>query len=278
VKRENVVATIGLGVLLSVAIFAGFMVPTPRVLAQNNGTTGTFTVSQTAFTAASSASNSKIFQNIGQSAHYLAYCNTGFNGTLQLQESFDGKTNWTPMSTASYLIGADTGCHLLQAGGYFQNVRAAITVYASGTLSAWYNASSGPIAYAAASVGTKGPAAPIGCDQSGITTLATGEHVELRGNPVVVVCAWSVSFDGTPAAGSVSAQASTNNAGCSGTPLFLWQVDTTASTPQVLPLQSGGAGGLFRTDLSNGAGANICLHNDSGATATFSYSYAQPTL
>ncbi|HZU30678.1 MAG TPA: hypothetical protein VFB79_06155 [Candidatus Angelobacter sp.] len=85
--------------------------------------------------------------NIGQSSHWLTLCVTG--GTvsalsLQLEASFDG-TNWFAITeqanpTAS---GAFTGCQVLEASGYFPQLRVDLLSFNSaggGVLNVWYSA------------------------------------------------------------------------------------------------------------------------------------------
>ena len=111
---------------VAIVVFFSLLVPGTHVQAQNAGNTGTFTVSQIAFSNQTSTGPSVVFKNIGQSAHFLTFCLASGTGNAQvnLEQSFDGVKLWAPMATG-ITVGA-SACNTIQAGGYFQNVRANI--------------------------------------------------------------------------------------------------------------------------------------------------------
>lgn len=120
-------------------------------MAQNAGNVGTQTMFQIALNAVTVPTASSPFRNIGQSAHWLTYCTTGSTVTLSIQlEASNDAVTWFPIShvgtTAFVGVG---GCSVLQAGGYFQNVRVnltTITGVGGQVVTAFYTGSTGPIA------------------------------------------------------------------------------------------------------------------------------------
>lgn len=213
-------------VIVAVLLFSGF---------QNAGNTGTFTKAQLAFNAANSNRSSAIFFNIGQAAHYLTYCTaSAFVGTIDLEESFDGLTNWIPIAAAT--LNQDTACHVLQAGGYYQNVRSTITGYSQGTISAWYSSSSGPIPFTPTGLSSAGAAPPIVCDQSAIADVLTSTtgHVgngalNQPGN-TYVICGMTISFRAATSAGTIILAWAADTT-CAGATVG-WESWTAAGTPQ----------------------------------------------
>lgn len=239
------------------------------VRAQNAGQSGTSTISQR---VTYTAGVSQIFNNVGQSAHYLQYCPSGgnFSGTIDIEASFDGTTNWTPIAFATYVATPLTQCTVLQAGGYFQNIRSVITIVAN-TVSASYNATSGPIGFASSAVGSNGAASPTSCNQSKtltITTTTTSLLAASVPNSQIRVCAYHVSGQQT-ATGSIVFQSSTDAAACVGGLATIWELDTIAGTPMVFPLGSG-LGQLFATPKAN----SLCITNNSGQTIAVDVSFA----
>jgi hypothetical protein len=134
-----------IGALL-VLIMLGIVVLT----GQNAGNTGTATTFKQVFTAQSSpAISSVVIPNIGATSHWLTYCPNGAITALTIQlEGSNDNTNFFPISHS----GSNTGplaCYVLQASGYFQELRANLTVFTTpggGTVTAFYTGSSGPIA------------------------------------------------------------------------------------------------------------------------------------
>ncbi|MGH9501679.1 MAG: hypothetical protein ACRD20_02380 [Terriglobales bacterium] len=242
---------------------------------QNAGNTGTFTAAQPVFINQTATTCSAIVKNIGQSSHFLQYYASGeaggFAGSIDLEESFDS-LHWTQMALANLSIGTgDSG--ILQAGGYYQNVRSCITV-TSGTLSAWYSSSSGPVAFTSPATNSVGTTSPTACDLSVVATIASGATVQLiaEGSRTLAVCEVLVSFDAATAAGNVQLgfRDPPPAADCTGfSPL--WQLDTLATTPQVLPY--GAPLGAFTRAPAPARG--MCGKNTSGANLTIAISYTR---
>lgn len=258
----------------------------PRPLkAQNTGTVGIATRELPVFTAqASSASSGGTWQcngsttpiscpvlpDLGAAANFLTYCNTGFEGTIDLEWSPTGSAPFIVLTQASYPGVADNQCHTLQVGGYFPNLRSTVTRTA-GTISAWYTASASPIPLVSAGLGTNGPSSPINCDQNAIqagltaATTSIGSVSPIQTGDTVVICAFSISFNGATSTGTVSLQWSSSTA-CSTT-FPTWQIYTTSSTPQTIPVPVPQRG-------PNTGHEYACLVNNSGATVEIAVSWA----
>jgi hypothetical protein len=274
-----------LGFLLLIigACFVGCL---PRPLhAQNSGVVGVATKELQIFSAQASTASSggtwqcngstvpiacPVFPDLGAAANFLSYCDTGFEGTIDLEWSPTGTAPFLVLAQASYSGVTDSLCHTLQVGGYFPNMRSTVTV-TTGSLSAWYTASAAPIPLVSSGLGTNGPSSPINCDENAIQGVLTGATTSIGSvGPVntgdtIVICSWSISFNGATSAGSVSLNWA-GSAACS--PTFpSWQIYTTASTPQtiVIPVSQRGP---------NLAHEYPCLVNSSGATVEVSISFA----
>lgn len=278
---ETFLKVIGAALLLlmSVAalVFVAQFIPPSRVLAQNAGTTGTFTTSQIAFNNATSIGPSVIFKNIGQSAHYLTFCLVHGSGNAQvdLEQSFDGVNNWAPMTTG--IIASSSGCSTIQAGGYFQNVRANILSFiGSGgpRISAWYNASSGPISFAPPALASGGnPASPLICNGSASTVSVANGATQILGlpstllpNSAVYMCAFQISLATVSSTGAITFEYGTGTNCATGlTPA--WVINTTANTPQIINSPPS-ATPLFTSGSAN----QLCLANTSGANLVVNYS------
>jgi hypothetical protein len=270
-------ATLASGLLIAAALFIAECVnPPEKVGAQNSGNTGAFTNAQVAFTAQAAVGSSPIFSNIGQAAHFLTFCNTGFTGTIDLESSFTGKAPWTPIAIASFGQNSvtDSGCHVLQAGGYFQNVRATITYRSAGSVTAWYSSSSGPIAFAPAALGSNGPTSPIACDKQNVAAVAPVGAAVLVGSTGLMktyACMVTISFNGATTAGALSLGEATNS-NCTTGYVAYWNMTVTANTPQLFALGSP-LGSFFSTVTG---GNWLCVQTGTiGANATISVSYAQ---
>ena len=264
-KPETVV-----GVTL-VLLFAWTMImlhaPLDHAFAQNAGNTGTATLSQAVtYTGSGAVLTSQIFNNIGQSAHYLQFCGTNFNGTIDLEGSFDGATNWTPIAFASFEISPLSGCQSLQAGGYYQNIQS-VQHHVSGLLvGATYNASSGPIAYAATGIADGGALSPTVCNHSATIAVSNGAtQVVVNGvlNSAIRVCAYSITTTAT--SGEIgllqflTAAANTNTCGSGTTALASWFEAAN------YPFTAGSGVGMLFSTLP---GAALCLTNNTGSGAT----------
>ncbi|HZU21571.1 MAG TPA: hypothetical protein VE998_01995 [Terriglobales bacterium] len=123
-----------------------------RPAAEVDGYGAIQTVSQQVFNQVTSAVPSSTVRNVGQSEHQVMYCALPGTGAvnsvaIQLEASFDGNT-WMRISDIGTAI---SGCSLLEAGGYFPNVRVNLVtlgVTGNGSLSAWYSGASSPISNA----------------------------------------------------------------------------------------------------------------------------------
>jgi len=275
-RRQHFIAA-AISILITSAAFCLLWMvrtqPGESVHAQNSGNTGTFTTAQPAFTSVSSASStSAIFLNIGQCSHYLSFVSAGALSAvadISLEESYDGKTNFIPIASG-HQVGPGGG--VLQAGGYYQNVRARLANNTGLTITATYQASSGCVAYAAAGQGTAGATAPVICDSQSTTTLPTGNAAILTTlvtGKTPAICGFTVSFEGATGAGHLDFFGGVS--GCTFvSPLFdLYRIATTANTPQFLTVGTG-QGSVFRGALSG----VVCVAQDSGAQMVISVSYA----
>jgi len=262
---------------LKVALLALIASAVILLTAQNAGNTGTATYATTVFTNVSTASaTSAVFRNIGQSAHYLTYCMGGignFTATMFLEESFDAVT-WVTIGSAN--ISSQTllaQCSVLQAGGYYQNVRARIANNSGGTINAWYQATSGPISFAPSGMNTTGASAPITCDQQITGTLASGAITQIVAGVLtqyIAVCSITVSLDGAAGAGIVEFY-EPPSLGCNTIPTTsILAFDTTANTPQLSTFGSG-VGTIAKGIVS----AQLCGNQTTGVTLRYSISYAQ---
>jgi hypothetical protein len=246
--------------------------PPGRVQAQNAGVVGILARFIPVFTAATTSQSSKILSDIGQGVNILRFCDTGFVGTIDLE--FQPNSGAAFQSLVGSTYNGDSSCHSLTVNGYFPNLRSTLTISA-GTVSAWYSASSGPAAYNSGALGTTGPVIPILCDENGfgegltgvVTNLSIGGGI-FTGN-TTQLCLTSLSFNGTTGAGKVQIGFATSTS-CTS-PLFFWEILTTASTPQTVPLNA-----QVRNPQYVGGGPYLfpCMSNTSGATASISYGYA----
>jgi hypothetical protein len=234
--------------LLIVALYA---ICALRCEAQFIGYVSIQTTQQNVFTNQAANAVSASLTNLGQGAHFLVICNNAFVGTVSLESSSDG-TFAAPNSiaSASYALPAgpgDTGCHTLQAGGYYPAVRARITNFSTGTTTVTYSSVGGPISFAPAALNSQGPTSPIACDfeigPSAISqnTAASSLQVGIAGQKLYV-CAITISFNAATTAGQIQFLSSSGSC-LAATQAFTLNI--TASTPQIVHL-IGGPGGLFR--------------------------------
>lgn len=271
-------ATLASIAVITAALFITLCInPPAKVGAQNAGNTGTFTAAQLVFTNMDHNGSSAILQNIGQSSHFLTYCTLGFGGTIDLEASYTGTSSWTVIASATYGQNSvvDTGCHVLQAGGYFQNVKATVSNFAAGSVSAWYSSSSGPVAFAPSALGSNGPIAPVACDTNtniapspSTTTLLVGVLAGTKS----YLCQVSISFNATPSIGTITFEEATD-ATCGTIVRTMWQLQVTANSPQSLPLLGGPLGAFTRTTTPGHA---VCVAIGAvTAQSIISLSYAQ---
>ena len=242
--------------------------------AQNAGTVGINAQQITVFTNQTGAASSPIFKDIGQGLNLLFYCTTAYTGTIDIEWSPTKAAPFYAIQQANYPNTApDTGCHTLQAGGYFPNMRATMNG-GTGSISAWYTASGAPISFVSAGIGTNGPSSPITCDRNTTQApIATGTTSAMGIGPLLpgdtdVICAFTVSFEAAPTTGQIFIGWSVNT-NCSGTLLGpTWFEYTTANTPQRYTVeveQRSGNPAVYQTP---------CLVNQSGATVSISTSFA----
>jgi hypothetical protein len=261
--------------------------PHRSALGQGSGTVGIQTTNIPVFSAqASTLSSGGIWQcnnanssgicpvlrDFGFAANFLTFCDSSFVGSIDLEWSpTNSLTTFYPLSTATYKT-ADSLCHTLQVGGYFPNLRATVTV-TSGSLSAWYTASSAPIPLYAAGIGTNGQTSPVICDNSSVLGVSTGTtgfaFANLNTGDTVVVCNFSVSFGAATSTGTLSLGWA-NSTACTSA-VASWVMETTSSTPQTLPIPVS-----QRSPVP--ASQYLCITNSSGASAEVSFSWASVHL
>jgi hypothetical protein len=262
-------AGIAAALLVALALIIGDTIsPRHEVRAQNAGTVGIQAELVPVFSAQSTNRSSGIFADIGQGLNILYYSTTSFVGTVTLEWSPNNNGVYLPLVTAGF-SSADTDTHQLTVNGYWPNLRATVAV-TSGSVSAWYSASSGPVGFAAPGVGSNGPTSPPVCDQASATVITSTNTAGIIVSPRIVgqtiaVCSFDWSFNGATSAGSVALAYSTSS-GCPSTSTT-WAAYTTSSTPQFMPV------GLSQRQPP-GAGPYLCAINNSGATAYLSVSYA----
>lgn len=166
---------------------------------QNGGDTGTLTLAS-ALTPRTTAgifnvtnpinpANPTILQNVGQSAHYLAYCWSAGVNALQIwmEASYDGTTNWVPVSPIGGLSSTVNmaRCNIIQAGGYYQNIRVNLNSLGGGSpsVSAWYYASTGPIPFVTGAENSTGIAVIPVADAQQTFLLTDNTTAILLSNP-----------------------------------------------------------------------------------------------
>jgi hypothetical protein len=265
------------------AVLCAVLVLAIGASAQFLGYVSTQSVAVNVFSGQAANGASATLENLGQSAHFLSYCNTGFAGQVALEASQDG-TFASPITLAQASYGqqgtTDSACHVLQAGGYYPAVRARVLNYAGGSVTAFYTALAAPISYAAPAVTSIGPTSPIVCDRSFSVTAASGATSSLIGNQpgmTFALCAVTFSFNGAVAAGTLALQEFGTSAGPGNTcttsvsPGANWQIFTTANTPQVFSV--GGTSGWLKTVSPNHV---ICVVAGTiTASVQVTYTYAQ---
>jgi hypothetical protein len=283
---------ISLFVIFAIAIFLTMAIrPAQTVEAQNTGQGGTLTVSVPLLTNAApftgtfgcpSGGTGKcqgivgVFPNIGQAEHALHYCVSPGVLTLAifLEESPDnGTSDWAPISAVYGVPTSASGCAVIQSGLYYNNVRAHVTIFTGGTLSAWYSASTGPIEVFPPAQNSSGATTPTQCDQTSPTSVVagtTGALVISQPNQSIYLCAAQYSFGAATGTGELQLVSGTGTS-CT-TPTIIWDDLTTVNTPQVFT-PFGGGGTIFRVP----SGQDVCLTASSGVTATtkVSLSFAQ---
>lgn len=233
---------------------------------------------QVAFAAQAANGSSVTFNNIGQSAHSLSYCLSGFIGTVSLLGSNDGtfvlNTTAIPLSQANYNV-ATTTCRVLPAGGYFPALKAQVSNYGAGTITAWYNGIASPVAVVPAAVSSTGPTTPVQCDQTAGSSL-TGANSFLiatgTSNQKLWICSITFYMTTAPAGAQQFSIQSGTGATCSGSPVIEWFLPVLPLTP-LTPFFFGGSFGAF---LTTQPGPNVCATLNGGAgVVAFTISFAQ---
>lgn len=225
------------------------------------------------FTAQAANGSSATLANIGQSAHFLTYCNSGFRGTISLLASPDG-TFAAPvtLASASYTA-ADSSCHILQAGGYFPTIRANVSNFVGGSVNAWYTGTASPIGFAPPAIAGGGPTSPVQCDSTGtqsVTQSTTAVVVPGVAGQKIYVCQINLSFSAATTAGQLSVGLA-NDGACTGY-TTKWATLITSSSPQTLP-QTGSSFGAF---LQLPVGTYLCVNAGAiTANTQLSISWAQ---
>lgn len=239
--------------------------------AQNAGDTGTQTYAvQAKYDGTTHIS--QIFKNINQAAHWLTYCPVdsggGYAGRIDIEQSFDGLTNWTIIALADYTSSALHKCAFLQTGGYFQNIRSVESGTIGSGVTAYYSASSGPISLVTSGISAQGPSTPVTCNGNlTSTSIANASSYQFlsvtsaSGATNIVICALSVAGTGT---GFVTFETSSNSSCTSPTPWWSANVGNAG----------GGVGQLFNAPISGGSTGWFCFLNSTGQNAIVSISYA----
>lgn len=262
--------------IFAVLALAGWISPA-QVEAQFLGYTSQQSTAQLVWTNQNANAVSSTLSNIGQSSHYLTVCNTAFVGVVSLEASTDSTyANPVTLVAGNYgTLAADTGCHVLQAGGYYPAVRARVKGYSSGSASVFYTGIGGPIAPAPSGISSSGPTAPPVCDTnagpSSVAQNTTTASLGIGGTAgqAITVCSITLSFSAATTTGQVQF---VTGAGPSCTaPTALYTLNITASTPQIVHLV-GAAGGLLHVPAGNG----LCITTTTVTASTLvDTSYAQ---
>jgi hypothetical protein len=238
--------------------------------AQNGGNVGIYTREVTVFTNQSATKSSTIFPDFGFGCNFLSFKNSSFVGMIDVE--------WSPTGAAPFYsivqysatsLTPDSGYHTLQIGGFWPNMRSTVTP-TSGNLSAWYTAQAGPCPLFGSGIGSNGPTSPIVCDLSAAYAPASGATNSLLLQPqnagdVIVVCDFSISFQGATSTGGIVLSFATS-AACSTLAPESWAMYTTSSTPQTFNfsvLQHGSATYPY-----------LCVTNTSGSAFAIGLSYA----
>ena len=266
-------ATLVSALVIAAGIFIATCVNPPgHVSAQNAGVVGIQAINIPVFSAQTTLAHSAIFQDIGQGVNILRYCNTSFTGSINLEWSPLNNGVYSSLQSAVY-VNPDSNCHTLTVNGYFPQMRSTINPTA-GSGSAWYSASSGPVGYSSPAVGSNGPSSPVACDENSITTQANGAGPAglsavgvTFGSNTTVICGFTLSFAGAPSSVAPGVEIGWATSGACSSPTYAWSVNTTSSTPQVLPIP-------IALRSASPASQVPCLQNLSGVSVTLSANYA----
>jgi hypothetical protein len=237
---------------------------------------------QVAFTAQAANGSSVIFNNVGQSAHQLLFCNTGFIGTITLQASPDGTFAPAIALASASFVTANGECAVLPAGGYFQTIRANISNYAAGSVNAWYTAVAGPVNVTQTALNSTGPFSPVQCDQT--TSFIFNDSAGSISNTIVpalagkkvYLCSITFSYTSAPTIGGGTLDlivgTTTTNACDTGTALK-WSMNAPTTTSVSAPFYFGGAFGAW---MKGPLGNALCVRSNAAvSTLIVSATFAQ---
>jgi hypothetical protein len=244
--------------------------------AQFLGFTSVQTTTSSAFTAQAANGVSNVFQNIGQSSHLLSYCPTNFIGTISMEASNDG-TYGAPitLAAANFNTGTST-CRTLPAGGYYPSVRARVSNYAAGSITALYTGTAAPLNVTQTAINSNGPTSPVQCDQDifqAVPSVTTSTFVTGTSNQTIWVCSITIGTTAAPSSsGTIQAEYGTGT-NCNTGTTILWAAEISTTTP-VQPFFFGGSFGAM---LTIPPGQNLCFVYNAGSTAGMgvSLSFAQ---
>ena len=209
------------------AILAGLVLTAASAHAQFIGFVGLQTTSVKAFNNQTTTAVSATFPNIGASSHILSFCATGTTSVQLVLEGSQDLTTWFPISAPNGIpsVTATSGCAgvvgLIQAGGYYQGVRARITLLTGGTpvVNAWYSSTNGPVSVFTPAlqdslgglIGGVG-VSPTICSRGSFSSVANGATTSLASSSAATyVCDITITFGGAvTASGTVNFFYATN--------------------------------------------------------------------
>ena len=226
----------------------------PICAAQNAGEVAIQTVNQTAFSGQATAPATFVVRNIGQSAHWLIYCPNSATAviTIAIEAAGDNAGPWVEISPEGTAIG--TQCGVLQAAGYFKNVRVNLSnLNGSGAqaVSAWYSGTAGPIG--------SNPAASYQSNALSQTTNNTTSEFLLNGFSGVYPQTCVFYLTSTDGGGGNTLNVYIQDADVVGAipwndrVSFQQIVHTTGPFTQVASITSAGSTGLVPTALTDGS-------------------------
>jgi len=232
------------------------------------------TAQQNVFNGQAANGVSATFNNIGQSAHSLTYCDTGFIGTISMEATGPDGTFTNPVPIAATTYGtADSGCHVLPAGGYYPAVHARVSNYSAGSISAGYSGIAGPVSFNPAALSSSGPNSPVNCDQSkviGMTASQTYQPVAPVTGQSVYVCGFTMSMTAAPTSASAITLESGTGTTCGTGTIVLHTILLATTAPTVIPISMGNT--VFRS----APGSGVCVVTNANLPASdFAISFAQ---
>jgi hypothetical protein len=163
----------------------------------------------------------------------------------------------------------------LPAGGYYPAVRARVSNYAQGSITALYTGSASPINVTQTAINSNGPTSPVQCDQnfSQLVTPTTSQQIIAAGAVQNVwICSLTISFvNAVTGTGNFFLYYGTGTTCATGnTNLLALQINTS------MPLQPFFFGGSFGAWQTVPPGQNVCIQNtEAGSLFYLSITYAQ---